>query len=168
MQTNVNAKKDSKLTKINFEKFAKDVQNVSEKTVSNSQRATIYIYPENWNALQINSSEGKGFRTKRRKELFNFCNLIQLHYKMKKGESLLEEIKNFNIFYKKYFKVNDYSINSITSTKGELNAEYQKMLNIIKDVSFASEKEAAPKKKAVKAKKEVAKEVTKEVLEDKK
>ena len=160
MQTkNVNAKKTANLTKINFDKFAAKVQNFSEKNVS-TQRSTLYNYPEKWNEIQINGHEGKAFRTSKRNALFNFCNLIGLYYKMKNAESLISEIAKFDKFYKEFFKLNDYSINSLTNTKGAKNAMYVDMLQIIKEVKFASEKPAkksSSKKKVATVKKEVAK-----------
>ena len=160
MQTEIkNAKKDSNLSKINFDKFAKDVQNVTAKS-SSTQRSQLYIYPEKWNALQINGSEGKNFRGDKRRKLLSFANLIQLHYKMKSAEKLIEEIKNFKKFYKEFFKINDFSINSITNVKGELNAEYQKMLNIVKEVNASFEKTTSKKEKKEVVKPEIKKEIS--------
>jgi len=127
------ANEEKKLIKINFDKHADKVQNLSEKSVSN-QRSTIYVYPENFTALQINGKEGKNFRSKLRNELTKICGLIGLHYKMKKESELIAEVEKFDNFYKTNFKIQDYSINSLTNTKDEKNLFYVDMLNIIREV----------------------------------
>lgn len=142
---NVNAKKESsKLTTINLSKFA----NLKVSEVVKTQKSTLYNYPENWNALQINAGEGKSFRTKKRNKLMQFANNICVFAKHNRLNDLIEEIKKFDIFYKEIFKLNDYSINSLTHTKEEKNAFYCDMLEIIKIVkagSITKEKKAAKK-----------------------
>lgn len=130
-----NTKNDAnKLHKINFEKHAAIVANVSEKI--KEQKSTLYNYPETFTALQINGVEGKNFRSKLRTKLTNFANNIFVFYKTKNSEKLILEVQNFNVFYKENFKVNDFSISSITHTKEEKNQMYVHMLEIIKDVQI--------------------------------
>lgn len=141
---NVNAKNE-KLSKINFDKFTTKVYNVSEK--SSSQRATLYNYPENFGAMQINGIEGRNFRGKLRRELQTICNAIYLSKKSKDGEKFVSAVNSFMKFYKTNFKLNDFSINSITNTKDEK----QEFINdCLKDVQTYLSSVTAPKKEKVK------------------
>lgn len=125
-------KKDEKLTKINFSKFAEKLNSFSVK--EKMQKSTLYNYPEGWTALNINGDEGRTFRRALRLKLTNFSNNIFVYCKTKQTEKLIAEVKNFDKFYKLNYKINDYSINSITHTKEEKNASYVLMLDIIKEV----------------------------------
>lgn len=129
-------KKDSSLTKINFEKFSASVKNFSDVVTSSKQRSLLYIYPENYTILDINGQTGRSFRTSRRKELIKFVQIIGAAYKNKNSALITEEIKNFNIWYKLYFRVNDYTIASISHKKGEISPIIESVLNIIKDNSL--------------------------------
>lgn len=128
-------KAQTKLTTINFEMFASKVANVADKI--KQQKSTLYNYPIEFTAIQINGDEGKKFRSKLRKKLENFCNNISVNYKMQRSEILLENIASFDLFYKENYKTNDYSINSITHTKDEKNAYISTTLDIIKLVKQA-------------------------------
>lgn len=140
--TNKNAAKKTTVTKvdnaknnlhkINFEKHAEAVANVSEKI--KEQKATLYKYPETFTALQINGIEGKNFRSKLRTRLTNFANNFFVYYKTKNEEKILLELTAFKLFYAENYKINDFSINSITNTKEEKNKMYVSMLEIIKEL----------------------------------
>lgn len=129
------------LTKVNLSKFADRINKfgVTENSVS-KQKSLLYNYPENWTSLQINGQEGKNFRSSLRKKLLNFANEISINEKIQNIEKLKDAIKRFNEFYKITFKVNDYSIASISHTKGEITEYYSLMLDIIK--SYQSEKKS--------------------------
>lgn len=124
--------KDEKLIKINFTKFAEKLSSFDVK--EKMQKSTLYSYPVEWTSLQINGDQGKTFRRSLRLKLTNFSNNIFVYTKTKQAEKLNAEIKAFDSFYKANYKLNDYSINSITHTKEEKNASYVLMLEIIKEV----------------------------------
>lgn len=129
------AEKKESLSKANLSKFADRIKKfgVTENSVKNSQKSLLYNYPIEYTSIQINGQQGKNFRSSLRKKLRNFADQITLSEKMGNKEKKSLEIKNFNSFYKETFKVNDYSLNSITHVKGEISEYYQLMLDIIKD-----------------------------------
>lgn len=139
------AEKKEKLSKANISKFADRIKKfgVSESTVKNNQKSLLYNYPENFTSLQINGEQGKKFRRDVRNKVRSFADQITLAEKMQNKEKKISEIKNFNIFYKEIFKINDYSIQSLTHIKGEIADYYQLMLDIVKDSN--SVKKSAPK-----------------------
>lgn len=150
--TNANAN-EKKLSIVNFDKFSKKTYNVSEKV--SGQRSTLYNYPENFSALQINGIEGKNFRSKLRNNLTALCNRLYLSKKAKDGEKFVNAAKDFLKFYKENFKLNDFSINSITNTKNEKQAFILDCLNDVKEYvaqtsSEKKTKKATPKKSAKK------------------
>lgn len=146
MSTNANV---INLSKINFSKFADKAKNASEKT--KGVKVHIYNYPAHINPT-INESEAKSFRGGLRKKLMDFCGRILFAYKQKNVESILTAIKSFDAFYKENYRINDYSIGSLTQTTGEKNVYYQDVLNIIKDIktSVTPEKKEVVKKAATK------------------
>lgn len=110
------------------------VKTASAKAVN--QKSLLYNYPENFTPNMINGGEGKTFRSKCRKTVENFANKILFGLQQakisKNAELLNEAIKNFDAYYKVTFKINDYSLQSITHKKE--NAENLKvMLEIVKE-----------------------------------
>lgn len=129
---NVTDKKETaKLQKINFEKFANIASKITESAVT-LQKSLLYIYPTEWTKNEINNKKlGGAFRSKRRKELNNFANIIFLAYQKKNIELLKAEVEKFKVFYKEFYRVNDFSINSVTHTKD--NETVIAMMQLIKE-----------------------------------
>lgn len=129
---NVTDKKETaKLQKINFEKFANIASKITENSVT-LQKSLLYIYPTEWTKNEINNKKlGGAFRNKRRKELNNFANIIFLSYQKKNVELLKTEVEKFKVFYKEFYRVNDFSINSVTHTKD--NETVIAMMQLIKE-----------------------------------
>lgn len=129
---NVTDKKETaKLQKINFEKFANIASKITESAVT-LQKSLLYIYPTEWTKNEINNKKlGGAFRSKRRKELNNFANIIFLAYQKKNIELLKTEVEKFKVFYKEFYRVNDFSINSVTHTKD--NETVIAMMQLIKE-----------------------------------
>jgi hypothetical protein len=154
-----NANVDSKkLSTLNLSALSK---NLKERVVSEkNQKSLLYNYPEKWTSVNINGGEGKSFRGKIRTQLQNFADNIYISVKQNNSEKLFSEIKNFKVWYKTNFKLNDFSLNSLTHQKD--NFSISEMLEIIKKVesnTTAPKKEKKAKKSvktAIAAKKEVA------------
>lgn len=144
MKKNVNvsnetkSKKVNEVSKINLSTIADRLSKieVKDKKVKN----TIYIYPEGWTQDKINSVEGKKFRNKLRNKIKFFCNQIflfakQLQVNSKDADStkkLNDAVKEFKSFYKTNYKINDFSIESISQAKDEKTNDIKLMLDIIK------------------------------------
>lgn len=130
---NVTDKKESaKLQKINFDKFANIANKITESAIT-TQKSLLYIYPENWTKQDINNPKlGKSFRNDKRKKLQNFANLILLAYQKKNVELMKVEIEKFKVFYKEFFRINDFSINSVTHQKD--NETINAMIQIVKEM----------------------------------
>lgn len=137
-------KKEVVLSKLNLSMFESKLKNVPENVTA--QKSILYNYPENWGSLQINGQIGKNWRTARRRELANFCAIIQLRSKHKQFDTLIEKVNEFKKFYKTYFRVNDFSLQSVTHTKEEKAADINFALDIVKEVLKQTEKTTAKKK----------------------
>lgn len=133
------SKKDSKeVVKLNVQSIADRLNKieVKDKKVKN----TIYIYPEGWTQDKINSIEGKKFRNRLRNKIKFFCNQIfvsskQLLVNAKNEDakkSLSNTIADFKKFYKENYRLNDFSIESISQAKDEKTNEIKLMLEILK------------------------------------
>lgn len=151
--------KNENLSKINLDKLAK---NLKERVVNEKmQKSLLYIYPENISKVEINGQLGKKHRSKMRRLLQNFADIIYISVKQKDALKLIAEIKKFDAFYKENFFVNDYSLNSLTHQKD--NFSISEMLETIKEVKAQTNSLKGEKKEVKKVK---AKEVIAEVKED--
>lgn len=115
-------------------KFADKVKDmkINEKT----KKDTIYLYPENLTANEINSEKGKTFRNSLRNKLKRFENNIFVFTKTQNTESLQKEVKLFNDFYKTNYQRNDFTLASLSQSKNESKTgDLQLMLNIIVDIN---------------------------------
>lgn len=122
---------ENRLIEINLGKFADKLSNVELK--AKKVKETIYNYPEGWTKEKINSDEGKHFRNKLRNKLKSLSNNIFFYAKGNNIEALKKEIQTFDEFYKFNYRVNDYSLHSITnSEKKEKDIAF--MLEIINEV----------------------------------
>lgn len=128
------AKEEKKETiKINLDKFAKELEGMQLK--EKRTRETIYVYPESFTKSDINSEKGKKYRNSIRNNLKRFSNNICIYAKMKDAEKLGNEVKGFEGFYKEKFRLNDFSLSSISQSKDELKEkDFSLMLEIIKEV----------------------------------
>lgn len=130
------------LDKINDFLNSKEIKNKLSKSkvkeVSNNIKSDMFKYPIEWDKLskEDKSKKSKSFRTSARKKRNQFSNNVILFAKSKRIDELKKEIKNFNIFYKKTYSLNDYSLlsfcrkNSDDDTKENLNL----FLSIVKQL----------------------------------
>jgi hypothetical protein len=122
---------NNRLTEINLSKFADKLANVDLK--QKREKETLYIYPESFTKDIINGEEGRKYRNRLRSKLKSFSNNVFFYAKGNNIESLKSEILRFDEFYKANYRINDYSIHSITNSK-EKEKDIQFMLEIIKEV----------------------------------
>jgi len=114
----VKAKKENKVTnveKINLDALTERLSKIEVKEKQKKQ--TIYLYPETFTDKDINSEVGKKFRNKRRKEIERFSNNVFFYLKYDRKEDLQKEIDEFKKHYKTFYKINDYSVKSISNSK---------------------------------------------------
>lgn len=137
------AKKEN-LQKINFNLLADSVKGVIDIHTSNAsgERSKMYIYPDNIPPLLQSTAKGKNWRKKMREQLNAICNKIQVSYDRKDNAATFANVETFKKFYKTFFRINDFTLQSITQISEEkLQAkEYQKALNIVKQIIAMSEK----------------------------
>lgn len=134
------SKKVSEVSKVNLSSIADRLEKIEIK--DKKVRNTIYIYPDGWTQDKINSVEGKKFRNKLRNKIKFFCNQIFLFSKQisvnPKNEdskkSLQNVVKEFKAFYKSFYKINDFSIESISQAKDEKTNDIKLMLDILKSL----------------------------------
>lgn len=129
--TNTN-KAENKVTSLNFSDIAEKLAKVELKEKKRKER--LYIYPENFTEKMINEKEGKQFRSKQRNKIKTFANNISLHAKYNKIEELKKEVKNFVEYYKATYRINDFTINSISQKDAEKTSDIELMLTIVKKV----------------------------------
>lgn len=129
----VNLEKN-RLTEINLSQFADKLANVELKV--KKEKETLYKYPEGWTKEKINSEEGKHFRNKLRNRLKSICNNIFYYAKTQDAENIKLEIEKFDKFYLENYRINDYTVNSITNSK-EQEKHVLLTLEIIKSVKSA-------------------------------
>jgi hypothetical protein len=78
----------------------------------------------------MKSEDQKKFRSKIRRSLHSFCN--QILGKDRSEEERKESIKNFLIFYKMNWKIQDFRIENFSQSKDELDLkDYKNLLNLI-------------------------------------
>lgn len=123
--------KNANLSKINLAQFANQLEGITlkEKRV----KETIYIYPESFTKDKINSDEGKKYRNSIRNRLKSLCNNILYSAKCNDAEKLQEYVKQFESFYKDKYRINDYSISSITNSE-KREKDIELMIAIIKEM----------------------------------
>ena len=122
------------VTKINLQQFAEKLSKVEVK--EKRKKETLYNYPEGFTEQKINSDEGKKFRNKLRNTIKRFCNNILLYAKHNRIEDLQKEVKEFVSFYKTNYRLNDFSIASISQSKNEVKEnDLQTMIAIVKEVN---------------------------------
>jgi hypothetical protein len=129
---NVNAK----IVNVNLDAFTKKLESVTVK--EKITKDAFYIYPENFTIKMIGEKEGKQFRNKMRTKIKFYENNIFVAAKQQDNEKLISVVKEFNAFYKANYKINDYSLKSISQSTDELKtADLSTMLGIIKTVNAA-------------------------------
>jgi len=104
---------------------------IKEISPMQEKKDFIYIYPENWGKNEISGLIGKNHRGGLRRKLMNLISLIILFASKKRIEDLQEKIKEFNDFYKKNYRINDYSISSISQ---KINEEDLKNISIAMEI----------------------------------
>jgi hypothetical protein len=126
------------VTTLNLAKFADKLKNVEIKEIAKKQ--TIYIYPENFTPKMINEKEGKQFRSARRNQLKRFVNNVLLYakYPEKYLDNLHKEIADFEVYYKTFYRLNDYSFASLSQSKDESKeADLKLFLEILNEIRNA-------------------------------
>ena len=143
----VSAKKET--VKLNLSFIKDKLKNV--EITETKKRETIYIYPENINTEALrNGKMGKQFRNQQRSKIERFCNNIRVFTKYDRHTDLIAEIKAFKDNYKTFYRINDFSVNSVSQSASKEGNEKQKkqflelseMFEIIKSV----DKQTAKKK----------------------
>lgn len=94
-------------------------------------KETIYKYPESFSKDDINGEKGKKHRNGLRNKLKSFCNNILYYAKTDNLEELQKKINEFKTFYKANYRVNDYSLSSITNSE-KREKDIELMIQIIK------------------------------------
>lgn len=146
---NASAKTTANVVNINLSKFADKLKNISVK--EKKTKDTIYIYPENFTAKMIGEKEGKQFRNKLRNKMRFFENNIFVAAKQKDNDKLIALVKEFNSFYKANYRVNDYSLSSVSQSQDETKTgDLSTMMQIITTVNAAIADEKTAKKGAKK------------------
>ena len=125
-------KVENKVTTLNFSDIAERLSKVEEKEVKRKLR--LYIYPENFTEKMINEKEGKQFRSKQRNVVNTFSKSINVYAKHNKIDELKKEVKNFVEYYKKTFRLNDFTITSISQKEDSKTEDWKLMLDIVKKV----------------------------------
>jgi hypothetical protein len=122
---------EKSIAKLNLSKFADQLKsvNVTEK----KDKQTIYLYPEGKGKDWINSEEGKKWRNNKRGKMQKFSDNILLYAKMNRMDDLEKEIGLFDLFYKEFFQINDYSLKSVSASANEgKTSNLSLMLEIVK------------------------------------
>lgn len=131
---NVSEKKNDQIVKINLDKFKDQLSGIELK--EKKIRETIYVYPEGFDKEKINSDAGKKFRNSLRNSMKRFCNNILIFAKSDQLEKLQSEIESFKSFYKKNYRINDYSLGSISSSNDPIKErDLNLMIQIIKEIN---------------------------------
>ena len=128
-------KKENQIVKLNFDDLKEKLSKVELKEKKKKER--LYNYPENFSEKMINESEGKAFRSKQRNKIKTFANNISLFAKMNRIEDLQKEVKLFNEYYKTVYRINDFTVNSISQKDAEKTGDIELMLQIVKKVNAA-------------------------------
>lgn len=131
--SNVKKNSDASIVEINLSKFADQLGKIELK--EKKERETIYHYPEGMTKELISSEKGKRYRNGLRNQLKRFSNNCLLYAKHSRIDDLKEEIKKFDEFYLKFYRINDYSIGSISQSNDDAkNANYSLFLDILKSL----------------------------------
>jgi len=126
--------KVNEVSKLNFADLKEQLSKVATETKEIKKKERLYIYPENFTDAMINAKEGKAFRGKHRKIVFNFANNINLFADKNRIEDLLKEVANFQEYYKNFYRLNDFTLESITQKSDEKTANIKMMFVVIKRV----------------------------------
>lgn len=130
---NVKERSEDQIVKFNLDKFADQLGKIDLK--EKKERDTIYLYPAEFSKEMISGEKGKKFRNHLRNQLKRHSNNCLLFAKMKRMDDLKEEIKKFDAFYLQFYRINDYSIGSISQSNDDAkNASYSLFLDILKSL----------------------------------
>lgn len=119
---------------INLQKFAKELEGKGISHLRN-ERETIYIYPSEWKSDDINGKKGRQFRNHKRSFVKRLSDNLFFLGKGEKIEEMKAEIEKFDAFYKEFYKINDYSLKSLSSSNDPAkNQNIDLMLRIIAEI----------------------------------
>lgn len=165
---NVSNKLNSKIVNVNIDSITKRLLNI----VGTSQKTkdSIYVYPNDFTAIDISGKKGKSFRVKRRNQFEQIVNAYSHILKQKEmktislqifSESAKEIVNVFQDIYKQFYRINDYSFASVSQSNNEGKAiEIKSFLLFTKDFLSTNKTEKKEKKAIVTpAKKSVKKAV---------
>lgn len=123
------------LQKINLSKFADVLSKVEDKAIRGVKDA-LYIYPADFTQDTINSLKGKQFRNQQRNKLDRFADNISLFAKHNRIEDFVKECENFKLFYKEIYRLNDFSVSSLSqSAKDAKKDKLTLLLNLVKETN---------------------------------
>ncbi len=149
------------LANVNLSKGLDKFKNLNVKESITVKKETVYIYPETFSQSDINSQKGKAFRTSKRTALKRFVNNILLFAKMQRIEDLINEIKLFKIEYKNTYRLNNFTVESVTR-KNDNSDDYKNIVTMFEIINLMQTEKKETVKKQPKAKKE---KIAKVVLE---
>lgn len=112
------------------------------------ERVNLYIYPENLKTeKERNGKDGKAFRRKLRTQLEKHMNHILNFVKYNRQEDLKNEIKAFKSFYKTNYRINDFTVTSVSQSAKDEKLQFLKMMFEVIQISEAKKEK---KEKTVK------------------
>lgn len=141
------------LANVNLSKVLDKFKNVKANESITVKKETVYIYPETFTQNEINTQKGRGFRASKRNILLRFANNIKLFADKNRIEDLINEIKLFKIEYKNTYRLNNFTVESVTR-KNQNSSDYliiNAAMEIVK-VMQTEKKETVKKPKAKKEK----------------
>lgn len=139
---------NAKIVAINIDSVAKRLSNIVG--VNQKTKDSIYVYPNDFTAIDISSKKGKSFRVKRRGQFETIVNAFlqikkQKELKQISNETFAKSAKEitelFADIYKEYYRVNDYSFQSVSQSNNE-----DKKAEILSFLSFCKNEIASPVK----------------------
>jgi hypothetical protein len=121
---------------LNLEKYADQLSGMQLK--EKKEKDTIYHYPPEFDKSMISSEKGKKYRNSLRNRLKRHSNNVLIFAKIKDAEKLQKEIEDFQKFYAEFFRLNDYSLASISHSSDPIKEkDFSLFLQIVKDCKLS-------------------------------
>lgn len=133
--------------KLNLDMLSNEIKEKAKHIVK-TEKQYLYKYPAEWTKNDIQSKQGKQFRTKCRKAIQRFSNNIFCFADMQETEKLINEINLFKIFYLENYLINDFSVDSITTSEDN-KKDISLMLRTINEVDKQIEAQTKKEDKKV-------------------
>ena len=149
--------KQTEVKKFNLDAVKNLLSKVDLQT--KKERVNLYIYPGDINTEALrNGKKGKAFRQSLRKKLDNFANQILLLVKYDRTPELPGQISEFKKFYKTFYRINDFSVTSVSQREDAKNELIKIMFDVI--LNFDAKNAKKEKKTPVVKKEKIKKEET--------